>query len=443
VAVREPGGRVPLWEDDPSTLAIWAERVWISILDRDGAVHGRLAEEGVFQRFHPRMDREYDLDVRTGLFTPAEDGRWRRTGSRLRIAGASVSHPHILNVIDWRQEVPVAGGVDVLARFHRERSLTARRDYPRVGVRWGDAFGGGWTAGAHVGVHFSKPAADVELTVARSWGGREGEVGQGDAGRARWRLELGVAALDAFSDLVFQGLGVDDEEVEARLDYRTMPLAARAMVRRASPRWRAELHAGATTLHEARVTVPDGARPPFTQRERVGFAGALVDVTLAPGLVAAAWGTVARADTDRRSTGPGFSLREETVRVGLRPRVRLGESVRLVGEVERVWRPEERTVRPTVGPDERLDHRDRATFGRVALLRRPATGWTGRLAWTALDRRAGVIVPGLTATNHRLVTAWGWRFPTGFEVVAGIRWDLDVSPGGSFDGGHVRISGRW
>ncbi|MDE0256961.1 MAG: hypothetical protein OXR82_01055, partial [Gammaproteobacteria bacterium] len=36
-----------------ATLAVWADQVWLSLLDRDGSYYGRLAEEGIFQRFNP------------------------------------------------------------------------------------------------------------------------------------------------------------------------------------------------------------------------------------------------------------------------------------------------------------------------------------------------------------------------------------------------------
>ncbi|MCY4646603.1 MAG: hypothetical protein OXE73_07000, partial [Gammaproteobacteria bacterium] len=152
-----------------ATLAVWADQVWLSLLDRDGAYYGRLAEEGTFQRLNPKMDHEYELDVRSTLFDPSEDARWAELPSGIRIAGASISHPHILNVVDWRQEIHVSGPVDLMARYRRERSLTARRDYPRVGMRWRDVLGTPWTVQVGLGVHFFKPSADVEVALARSW----------------------------------------------------------------------------------------------------------------------------------------------------------------------------------------------------------------------------------------------------------------------------------
>ena len=180
------------------------------MLDRDGAYYGRLAEEGTFQRLNLKMDHEYELDVRSSLFDPSEDARWAELPNGFRIAGGSISHPHILNFVDWRQEIHVSGPVDLMARYRRERSLTARRDYPWVGVRWRDALGTPWTVQVGIGVHFFKPSADVEVALARSW--RDGED-------RSWTLEVRLAALDAFNETIFQGLGVRADEVDAHYDY--------------------------------------------------------------------------------------------------------------------------------------------------------------------------------------------------------------------------------
>jgi len=88
------------WKEPIATLASWADDVWLALLDRDGSYFGRLAEEGTFQRFNPLMDDEYELDIWTGLFTGPEDARWARVRNGFRAAGASVSHPHLLNVAE-------------------------------------------------------------------------------------------------------------------------------------------------------------------------------------------------------------------------------------------------------------------------------------------------------------------------------------------------------
>ncbi|MCY4400818.1 MAG: hypothetical protein OXE96_15975 [Gemmatimonadetes bacterium] len=86
------------------------------------------------------------------------------------------------------------------------------------------------------------------------------------------------------------------------------------------------------------------------------------------------------------------------------------------------------------------EHRDREVFARAALVRYPEAGWTGRLAYFLLDRDAGSRAPWLTWQNQRLITEAGHRFRSGFEVTAGLRWDLDNFVRERFEGGHLRLS---
>ena len=104
-------------------------------------------------------------------------------------------------------------------------------------MRWRDVLGTPWTVQVGLGVHFFKPSADVEVALARSWRDRE---------ERSWTLEVRLAALDAFNEAIFQGLGVRADEVDAHYDYAGAPLAARTTLRAAASRWRAELHAGSS-----------------------------------------------------------------------------------------------------------------------------------------------------------------------------------------------------
>lgn len=428
----------PLHAQDPPPppildLGSWTDGVWLSLLDRDGGWNGRLAEEGIFQRFHPRMDDEYALDLRSGLFGPDEDARWADADRGFRAAGASISHPYILNLVQWRDRIPIAGAVDLVARYDRGRSLSTRRDYLRVGAAWRDPFGSGLDVWSTLAIHFFKPSADVEVGVVRSWGSHPVEP---------WRVDLRVAALDAFSDLIFEGLGVDDEEVDAHLNYKDTPWAARVGIRGMIDDARVELHLGGSPRSEVRVTFPGTGEAPYRQLEQVAFVGGRVQFRVTPHIDVALFATLARADVERVSIPAGdfgFTLREQTERLGARGEMHLRGPWTAAADVELLWRPEDRTT----NDGERVRHRDREAFGRLALLRRPVRGWTARLTYEALDRNAGVIVPVLSTVDHRLNTESGYRFASGFEIVGGVRWDLDYLTQRIFDGGQLRMSMRW
>lgn len=416
-----------------ATLAVWAEDVWLALTDRDGSYFGRLADEGTFQRFNPLMDDEYELDLWTGLFTSSEDAWWAAASEGLRVSGASINHPFILNFAEWREAIPIAGPVDFVARYVRQRSLTAQRDYPSVGVRWRDVLGSPLTFRGSLGMHFFKSSADVEFALARRWGAE---------GDPRWTVDLRVALLDAFNNLIFNALGVEPEETPAHFDYTAVPLATSLTIGWASGSRRLELHGGLSTRSGVVVSFPASGEPPYALSEQVCFAGALAEAAVSHRVSVAGYGTVARAATDRRFTPAGpddLRLREVTRALGLRGSLSAGQSLALELDLRGLWRPENRRS----GDGSRVRHRDREAFGQVALVRRPLAGWTWRLGYAFMDREAGMLAPELTAVNHRQVMEGGYRFRSGFAIAGGVRWDLDRGLAAPFDGGHLRFAATW
>ncbi len=406
-----------------ATLTPWADAVWLALLDRDGSYFGRLSDAGTFQRFNPLMDDEYELDLWTGLFTPLEEAQWTQSDEGVRIAGASINHPFILNSADWRARVPITGAVDFLARFTRRHSLSEQRDYPAVGVEWREALGA-WSLRTVIGMHFFKSSADVEIGVRRG------------------PLELRVAVLDAFNNLIFAGLGVAPEETPAHFEYASPPVAARlAFSTRAHP-WRLELQVGGSTRSTVQVSFPSSGDPTYSLAEQVGFAGGLVEVHAASRIALVAFATVASATTQRRFPAPSpadLSIRERTSGIGARARVALAPALALELDGRVTWRPEARRT----GTGAIVSHRDREHTGAVTVARRPRVGWLGRLGIAVVDRDAGVLAAALTARHARQLMEGGYRFRSGFEIAGGLRWDLDQLPHHPFDGGHLRLTATW
>jgi hypothetical protein len=290
--------------------------------------------------------------------------------------------------------------------------------------------------GATLSLHFFKPSADVELVSARSWPG---------PGGSRGRVEVRLGLLDAFNDLVFNGLGVDPDEVDAHFDYRGQPVALRADGVWSAGIARFELRGGASRRSTVRVTFPGTGDLPYDLSERVAFAGGLVEVRPASGTTLAALVAVARADTERVGDAPSsldLSLREVTRELGARARQMLTDALFLEADLSWKARPETRRSdwRAPSGSGTSLEHHDREFFGGVALARRPVRGWTGRALLASLDRDADPLLPQLTSVNQRLVLEGGYRFASGFDLTAGLRWDIDDFGQKAFDGGQLRFT---
>ena len=416
-----------------ATLAHWADDVWLALTDRDGSFFGRLSDEGTFQRFNPLMDAEYELDVLTGLFTASEDARWAMATQGLRVSGASINQPFILNFIDWREEIPISGPVGLFTRYARQRSLTTQRDYSNVGLEWREVLGSPFALRSSIGMHFFKSSADVEVGVTRNWN---------QNGRRLWTADLRVAMLDAFNNVIFNALGVQPEETPAHFNYETLPFATRLSVVWSPSCCRVEMRGGLSNRSEVLVSFPASGDPSFALTERVSFAGALAEVAVSQRISLAAYSTTARASTNRQFTPASVDdlrVTEETKSLGLRARLALGEAPVLELDLHGLWRPEDRRT----GDGSSVRHRDRELFAQLALGSRPLTGWTWRLAYAFMDRDAGVLAPQLSAVNQRQLMEGGYRFPSGFEFTGGLRWDVDSFDAAPFDGGHLRFAARW
>jgi hypothetical protein len=415
------------------TLELWSDDIWLALTDRDGSYFGRLAEQGAFQRFNVLMDREYELDLRTGLFSEYDDARWVAAQRGLRAAAASINHPFILNVTDWRERVPITERVHFVARYRRQRTLTAQRDYPTVGLSWEPAMGAKWTLGVGVGMHFFKSSADVELSLRRRWA----------RSRDTLTLDARLAVLDAFTNVIFNALGVEPEETPAHFLYDAPPVASRVAATWSSGAVRAELHAGSSNRSAVEVSFPSSGEPSYDQHEQVSFLGALAEWAPAARVRVGAYATTARAATDRRfapETDAGaFRLRERTHVVGVRGAATLRGPVLVELGFEGVRRPEQRDR----GDGTDVRHDDRERLAQIALVRRPPTGTTFRVGYAFDDRAAGVLAPWLTAMNQRLPVEYGYHFRRGFDVAVGVRWDLDQGLANPFDGGHLRFSATW
>lgn len=410
------------------SLEFWAEDLWLTLTDRDGSYFGRLAEQGTLQRFGLLMDHEYELDLRTGLFTDDDNARWAGAQRGLRVAVASIDHPFILNVADWRERVEITDRVQFAARYRRQHTLTARRDYPTVGVRWSPARAPAWTLGLGAGLHFLKASADVELSANRIWARSRDTI----------RLDVRLAVLDAFNNVIFGALGVKEGLTPAHFRFDRQPVAARIGARWSTDVFRTELHAGASNRSAIEVSFPDSHEPTYDLEEQVGFVGILADWAPAAGVRLAVSGTAARAATDRRfepGSGVGFRLHERTHTLGVRGAATIRGPLVVEFGAERVTRPEDRDR----DDGTKVRHRDTETFALVALVRRPPEGTTFRLGFALDDRAAGELAPWLTAVNKRLPVEYGYRFSRGFEFAAGVRWDLDETLPDGFDGGHLRF----
>lgn len=411
------------------SLAAWSEHAWNRMADRAGGIFGRLAEEGILQRYHPLQDHEYRLDEMTAGFALADEGIWRNTENGFRVWGGSVSNRSYINRAEARLRVPVARRVGAGFRLWQEESLEADRQRVLVTLDV-DSLVGGWTGWFGITLELVKPDADLE------WGLRR---------RIDDRLDLSFAfaVLDAFNDFIFVGLGVDLAETDIFREYRRQPLAVRfAADWRPAVRWRVEAAGGATNRARLEGDFVADSRAEFDQAERVRYAALLGEWTprrdLAVGAFARRIEAQARREYAAADSIFDFDLHEATTTGGAYALYRPSPDWDLEAAVLRTQRRERRR-----GADAR-DGRDREWSAWATGSRRLASWLFLSVGYFYDDRAPSSGVPfadALAATSQRLRTDLELRFPSGARLGAGVNWELD-SPKETrfFDGAHGRLT---
>jgi len=415
------------------TLRGWEERARIIILDREGSFDGRFSSRGVLQRFHPLMDAEYQLDVISSSFPMDEECAWYRADSGARFWAGSIDHLRLIQVGQIKARVPLGGNWAVRVEHLHEETLRARRNLLRLGFERDLAGGAGrvFLAGTPIAI---KPEADIELGA--SWFLGEGEV------------TVALGALDVFSDVVYQVLGVGPALSDSVLDYLARPYTLRAFGELPlHPRLRME--AFGLRLTSTRVRVEPQGEPwgGFVQDEGYAYAGGLVEWTPGDRTALGALATWKRGRTERAPVeGDGLESTDfldvvETSRqVGAFFLHDPSPQLRIRGWLSRVMEEEIRESMPMSS-----SYHKRTLLMRLDFTYRGGSGFHGELGLDGTARSGEGVRPvppiqPLLRNDYRLRGDLGWRFGQRALFVLGANLDLDS---GGFDGGHGRFALSW
>src|SRR5207237_5046089 len=119
--------------------------------------------------------------------------------------------------------------------------------------------------------------------------------------RGNRQVEIALTALDAFNDVIYGGLKVENTPADTALDYRRQPYLLRGHADLPlGSRWRVEGHAGVMRPAALRAFVQAAPDSGFLQTERYGYAGVLAEWLPSSGMTVGGFATVIRAVTSRR-----------------------------------------------------------------------------------------------------------------------------------------------
>lgn len=423
-----------------ATLRGWAEEAWSLLEDRDAMVSGRYSDAGLLQRFHPKVDAEYQLDLISSRFGMSDEYDWFRRASGIRYRAGSVNQRDLVSGVDFKGVVALGSGWTAQARFNNEDSPALERNLLRVG------FEKAWNQGAfaflETSLHSYKP--DTDVTVGAGWRSSVTEA------------SIALTVLDAFSDFIYQKLDVWPGFADTALDYERQPLAMRASVETSLfERVRVEGHGAVMMPSRVRAYLQLSPDSGFRQEDRFALFAGLVEWSVSPQLRTGMFVSYVRAASDRTPLEQNrdlddYRLVERSTRAGGFALARLSRRWLVESWLARSWRPERRFYRGGAAVD--VDYEDRAWSGQSVVMYNAPSGFLTSLAFE-MDMRDVLRGEGqvpyqepLGRHNTRVRFDIGWRFSGGTSLILGYRIDLDgddYTDHGRFDGAHGRLVIHW
>ncbi len=422
-----------------ATLRGWEDNARLTILDRGGSFHGRTSDRGILQRFTEQLEDEYSLDLISFGFSLSEDYEWYRRREGFRWSGGSINHRFLVQDAEAAGNFALGEAWNFGVLFNLQNTLQADRQAVRVG------FGHSWAGGRANAFVISLLTADkpeIDLEVGFKWKAQPGE------------LTVAFGALDLFSDLIYQDLGVTAAQAQEVLDYTAHPYTLRVALELPFARHlRTEVFGLVMSPTEVTVVQQSGDPDGFEQEERYAYAGGLLEWSGSPASAFGLLGTWVRARLGRTPVEGGdpvhaFDLTEENTQLRAYGIQRFG---RFLAEawIAHIWRLEDR-LRPDTTVAASIDYEDRTWAGRVTMTYRARSGFRAEMGVDFVERDVVGLdrLPGqFLGRNHsRLRLDVGWRFGRNALFVVGTNLDLDGDRGtatGAFDGAHGRFQVYW
>jgi len=427
-----------------TTIRLWAEDAWFTILDRDAAAGGRFSEDGILQRFQPSIDPDYQVDKIRWAFSMLDNTEWYRQTSGARCYAGSVTTTTFAEGCTFVQSVNMGRQWSAVLHFDTQHTPEVDRSLPRLGFVRTASNGVFWSVETTL-VPF-KPSTALET----GFGWRHPQDGR--------ELAVYFGMLAAFSNFIYQGIGlVGVNSGDSLQDYTRRPYSIRVNFEQPiGAKWRLETRVGIVPLSTVRRYSRWVTDSGFSQDEEYGFAGSLVQYQATPRLTLGGFATYVHAMIDRVPSvyAPpemNFRVTESETHAGGLVLARLGRDWVSTNWLGYVWRPYMKTYRSGTSSD--VDYEDVAWAGMVSIERRPARGATGLLAWEwyLMDVTRGVgEVPGMSEApmgRHKkeLRFEFGYRYARRYAFQAGIAVNTPPTsdPRGWFGGGEGRFALYW
>src|SRR5690606_37231377 len=253
----------PMADWRSASLVGWHKNVRVATLDRWHAFGGLFFDRGIFRRFTPGMDHEYDMDVLTDGFTPAEDRQWYTRDHAIRSYLGSIHRSRFATKTEARHRIELGSNGKLQVDALQQEDLTAQRFFVEIG--YAHAFSDRHTGGFSQTIAAYKP--DLDFTLFYNY--RAPQIG---------RIDLQLVFLDVANNFIFDVLGTDPVLEDTVRSYDKRPLLFDVYWRSTTTsRLRWEVVAGIQRPVSARVFTQRSSDLEFRWRERLHYGGFLLE----------------------------------------------------------------------------------------------------------------------------------------------------------------------
>ncbi len=119
-----------------ATLMGWEHQSRLAILDRNAGYDGILTDRGVFYRFTPQMEEEYDLDLFTYRFTPLEDRRFYSSPNGFRTAVGNLNIGELAHLTEIRNYIELSSRHKISIDGVAQHDFQFNRLYVDIGYEY-------------------------------------------------------------------------------------------------------------------------------------------------------------------------------------------------------------------------------------------------------------------------------------------------------------------
>src|SRR5438067_13930693 len=128
------GAAAPSAHAQPLTLQSWADETWLRFTDRSGMVDGRFSRSGILQRFHRRMDAQYDINLLTTRWPPDDDAEWHTHTTGARVYAGSFERAQMATGAEVKVSAALARHLALGLDVQSQHDLEGQHDQVRARI---------------------------------------------------------------------------------------------------------------------------------------------------------------------------------------------------------------------------------------------------------------------------------------------------------------------